>query len=202
MASKAGMGLGLLLGVAAAGAGLYYMSTASAVTKPSGPPPPNPVDYDLANLSKQNPGLATAVKQALTTPTAPDDLRRLQQAVQFSYPNLGVALGNRFTATTYDQNVATSFYTGKIYYSLDPEGQLHAYDKDLTQILVLGPPGAQGSSAIEAARAPGSVLISRNPSSAFDALVKMITSTDMRPVFDELQAKTYGRPTGYGTPTV
>lgn len=176
MASKSG--LGLLLGAAAIGGGLYFMSTrASAATKP--PAPPSPFDAELAQLSQQNQGLYIAVSQALKTPTAPDDLHRLQLAVQFAYPNLGAALGKKFTGTTYDQNVATSAYTGKIFYSLDPTGNLHAYDKDLTQILVLGPP-------------PTSKVVSRNPSSAFDALVSMITGTDMRPVFDTLQSKTYG----------
>lgn len=170
-----GSSLGLLLGVAAVGGGLYFMSTrASAAT--AAPPPPNPVDYDLGNLSKQNPGLAASVKQALTTPTAPDDLQRLQQAVQFSYPNLGVALGNRLNATTATILTASSDigYKGTdvpvVTISLDPLGNLHFYTRDFTPILVVkaGPTDPSAN-----------LMVTRNASTAFDAIIKHLMSLDL-----------------------
>lgn len=130
---------------------------------------------------QQDQGLASAISQALATITAPDQLNRLQQAVQFSYPNLGVALGKRLADSTMPLAVGI---TPQPIAWLDPQGALHVYTSDFTPILVMKAP-------FDANGVPQ--MVDRNPSSGFDTLVKNLAtgSIGWKSIFDALQAKLY-----------
>lgn len=118
---------GLVLGALAIGVGALFMSSRANAAGTTSPLPTAP--DEMTRLYQQNPGLYAVIAKALASFSAPDEMNRYAQAVQFSFPGIALALRDKISKTT---TIGSS--SGRLYW-LDPNGAIHVYTRDYNPVV-------------------------------------------------------------------